>query len=33
VKHTSEQCLAVQAARKLLKNNSPVGRTELVYER
>lgn len=33
IKHTSEQCLAVQAARKLLKNNiSPIGRSELVYE-
>lgn len=33
IKHTSEQCLAVQAARKLLKNNiSPVGRKELCYE-
>lgn len=32
VKHTSEQCLAVQAARKLLKNNlSPVGSKELIY--
>lgn len=31
VKHSSEQCLAVQAARKLLKNNiSPIGRKELV---
>ena len=31
VKHTSEQCLAVQAARKLLKNKvDPVGRPELI---